>query len=378
MSPGNGNSNPSGTGSATSKQPDNYQSERALRKLAILMAIGPIAVVIYLLRGSQVFGQFFTSLGVGIVVAGASLLVGGLLGFLFGIPRTLQQSGPLKRPTPKTDGGDSQKTGADNSEPVANSSPARDYEDNTNLEQISDWLTKILVGVGLTQVRAIGEKLYLLGGEVSSALGSPNGNRTFALALIILNLVIGFLFSYLWTRLYLPGAFREADRQSRAIINQMEKAVKSMAQFGVGKAPEPARSGAMRKVLLEGSETIQPGPIPNDPWKNQFEGRSENNGRRLSGKVTPVAGRPDLYSILLSVDSTDPVNHPLSGVVQFFLHPTFTNQKPIVKVGPNGKAELNLVAWGAFTVGALADNGATKLELDLSELETAPVEFRSR
>jgi len=29
-------------------------------------------------------------------------------------------------------------------------------------------------------------------------------------------------------------------------------------------------------------------------------------------------------------------------------------------------------------VGALADNGATKLELDLAELKSAPTEFRNR
>jgi hypothetical protein len=39
---------------------------------------------------------------------------------------------------------------------------------------------------------------------------------------------------------------------------------------------------------------------------------------------------------------------------------------------------LKLTAWGAFTVGVLADEGRTKLELDLSELEDAPEDFRSR
>jgi len=64
--------------------------------------------------------------------------------------------------------------------------------------------------------------------------------------------------------------------------------------------------------------------------------------------------------------------------VQFFLHDTFKNDRPIVTVGPNGAAELKLTAWGAFTVGAIADDGRTKLELDLQTLEDAPVEFRGR
>ena len=65
-------------------------------------------------------------------------------------------------------------------------------------------------------------------------------------------------------------------------------------------------------------------------------------------------------------------------MVQFFLHDTFRNQRPVVTVGSDGVAELKLRAWGAFTVGALADEGQTKLELNLEELETAPQEFRDR
>ena len=65
------------------------------------------------------------------------------------------------------------------------------------------------------------------------------------------------------------------------------------------------------------------------------------------------------------------------GSVQFFLHDTFANSKPVVAVGPNGVAELTLDAWGAFTVGAIADFGLTRLELDLAELDEAPSSFKS-
>lgn len=53
--------------------------------------------------------------------------------------------------------------------------------------------------------------------------------------------------------------------------------------------------------------------------------------------------------------------------MQFYLHPTFTNNKPIVPV-VNGIAELNLRAWGAFTIGAITSNN-TLLEIDLAELK---------
>ena len=40
-------------------------------------------------------------------------------------------------------------------------------------------------------------------------------------------------------------------------------------------------------------------------------------------------------------------------------------------------AELALDAWGAFTVGAIADSGLTRLELDLAEIDEAPSSFKS-
>ena len=102
------------------------------------------------------------------------------------------------------------------------------------------------------------------------------------------------------------------------------------------------------------------------------------NSRRLDADVQRIAGGKDLYSIELSVESTEPEKRPLNGEVRFFLHDTFANDRPVVTVGPDGRAELRLKAWGAFTVGALADGGDTKLELDLSDLPNAPDDFRSR
>lgn len=308
-------------------------------------------------------------MGIGLLVAAAALVIGGLLGFLFGIPRTLQQAisvtntnssdGNAGTPTPNTTGGD-----------------RTEFQANTNLEQISDWLTKILVGVGLTQVTAIGQKFDRLSSSVSLALGDTSGNRSFALALIIFPLIAGFLFSYLWTRLYLPGAFRKAELDAlRLKVEQVDIRSKDnqAAALGTGKGDAPE----VTKKLLEVTEGIAPGN-PSDPWKGRFGGQNINNNRELRAEVRPLVGSLDLYSIRLTVSSLQQQTNPLTGVVQFFLHPTFNNDKPIVTVGPYGVAELNLKAWGAFTVGALADDGQTRLELDLSTLDTAPVQFRNR
>lgn len=122
-------------------------------------------------------------------------------------------------------------------------------------------------------------------------------------------------------------------------------------------------------------DQISPGSVPDDPWKGVF-GESENESRKLEAKVMQSANA-GYYRVHLKLRSLNPEVNPLKGSVQFFLHDTFSNSKPVVAVGPNGVAELTLDAWGAFTVGAIADSGLTRLELDLAEIEEAPSSFKS-
>ena len=144
------------------------------------------------------------------------------------------------------------------------------------------------------------------------------------------------------------------------------------AAMGVGRIETKESDAAIA------SETDRKEEGQDDPWKGMFDGESKRNNRELQAEVLSLPGSENYYSICLRVISTQPKLDPLQGSVQFFLHPTFRNDRPIVRVGPNGVAELKLTAWGAFTVGAITDNGKTKLELDLAQLETAPLEFRSR
>jgi hypothetical protein len=84
----------------------------------------------------------------------------------------------------------------------------------------------------------------------------------------------------------------------------------------------------------------------------------------------------DWFNVNLEVISTDS-NNPLTGDVIFHLHPSFPYQT-ITCPAINGKAKLDLVAFGAFTVGVECDGGNTRLELDLAEVANVPVVFKSR
>ncbi len=132
------------------------------------------------------------AVGGGLVVAGAAAVLGGALGFLFGVPRT--RTGDPAPPGPAVGGG------------------SDSYAPNTNLEQVSDWLTKVLLGVGLTQLGSLGTRLHQLGAALAPALGGDPGTAPFAAALVLYFLVLGFLGSWLATRLLLPRALSDADR----------------------------------------------------------------------------------------------------------------------------------------------------------------------
>src|SRR5687768_7771174 len=128
------------------------------------------------------------------LTCGASIATGGLLGFLFGIPRTPPETG---------------KNGAEAAGVASDDQGNRlPYLPNTNLEQISDWLTKILVGVGLTQISSLPLKLDALAGYTAGCFA---GSKATALAVLVYFSLAGFLIGFLWTRLYLPRALRDAD-----------------------------------------------------------------------------------------------------------------------------------------------------------------------
>ena len=201
------------------------ESHKALRALRIVMLIGLVSVPAFAAQTGSWKG-FFLALSVGLLVAGSAAFVGGTLGFLFGIPRTLQREGGSA-------GNESSAPGA-----AATSSERVGYRANTNLEQISDWLTKILVGVGLTQIRELRGALVSLSAFAAQGLGGQAYSQVFALALLSYYAVLGFLFGYLWTRLFLAGALRVADQAAIGELTAEVEKVKKNAEQADRKVEE--------------------------------------------------------------------------------------------------------------------------------------------
>jgi CheY-like chemotaxis protein len=164
-------------------------------------------ITISFLTISILTGLFFVLIqGVGtrtmaVLWALAVLAAGALTGFLFGIPRVLQSNEPVST---------IHETQQDeNTETV--SRPIYRMQVNTNLEQISDWLTKIIVGFGLIELRNVPDHVNRLTVFIAKGLGNPPQAQVLAIALVLYFFVIGFLGGYLMTRIYLAQAFSRAD-----------------------------------------------------------------------------------------------------------------------------------------------------------------------
>jgi tetratricopeptide (TPR) repeat protein len=119
-------------------------------------------------------------------------------GFLFGIPKVLQDDGK-------------------------NTATRSIYGQlvNNNLVEVSDWLCKIIVGVGLIELRDVPEGVDRLAAALARDLG-PGFSHAYAGGLIVYFVAIGFLSGYLLTRLFLATQFRLADLEALGAEKQVE------------------------------------------------------------------------------------------------------------------------------------------------------------
>jgi hypothetical protein len=168
----------------------------ASRVIFLLWLVSGIGLVSLLLpAGARVSQDDWAGalivIGSGLFLAGASVLAGALVGFLFGVPRRQEAEAPLPQ----------------ESKSSLESAP---YRPNTNLEQISDWLTKIMVGIGLTQIPTIVGFFQELGKNAGPAFGQTPSGEIIAISIVIHYLLVGFFQGFLLAYLWLPGAFFRA------------------------------------------------------------------------------------------------------------------------------------------------------------------------
>lgn len=393
----------------------------------LLLAVCFLAALLLFAIGVDkvTFWALLRAFGIGFTALAASFLVGAGAGFIFAIPRAvtpnassasaaLPQAPPIGAPASTGSAPTDEKN-------VPRALSLSLFGSNSNLEKVSDWLTTILVGISLTQFDAITQRLDRAGFALSCSMaldGASNCNdRVIGHAIIIFGAALGFLWLYLWTRRYLLGEWTrgvteafEVERQSfeKQVARNAElagyvggaKAGSAADKFAAEQAPTTTAEapGALdqrlitRVRLLENASTptpllwdnIQPAlrvPAtlrPDDPWWDRFGSRSLVDGYRVEAYVSPKPVRGLSHSVRITVSR--PAGST-ANTIRLFLHPTFPHLAPIVGFDASGKATLDLLAYGAFTVGvAVADPTASKpilLELDLTAVD-APSDWKAR
>ena len=265
--------------------------KNARRLLVGGMVMGLVLPAVYAVQAETIV-QFVSVTSVGLIVAAASLTLGGLLGFIFGIPRFLQEG---------------RETGPDQDTPEGpRNNRHAPYAGNTSLEQISDWLTKILIGVGLTQLANIPGALADLGDSVAVGLGGFPGASVFVPGLVVFAILDGFFLGYLWTRLYLPSLFAESD--VRAVIASARQegfdagehnVVRASSEAAAVAVPESAKGARTRLKALWVDD--QPTNNANEiQWLEKLLGIEFETKTSTDEALEALAANPNGYALVIS------------------------------------------------------------------------------
>lgn len=178
----------------------------------------------------------------------ASIAAGGAIGFLFGIPRAGGAATPAANPAGKAPSAAPDTAGVPAMPNAAAAGGGADgagaaLRPNTNLEEVSDWLTKIIVGLGLVHLQELPGIVAATAANAAAGLSAhPTASHTsLATALIVGFAIEGFFLGYIYTRLFLQVAFARSDTDLRGSSRDALDALLASAPV---EKPDAAVSGA--------------------------------------------------------------------------------------------------------------------------------------
>lgn len=133
------------------------------------------------------------------------------------------------------------------------------------------------------------------------------------------------------------------------------------------------------RTAVETAQVIADRPVPpglsepsryrDDPQKGRFGSESSRDGFTLSASFRNVTR--NFVEIVLEVVAPSGAGMDNLECVQFYLHNSF-DPDVVPALFKDGRAELTLIAYGGFTVGAWVACRQVALELDLSKIRGAP------
>jgi uncharacterized integral membrane protein len=330
------------------------------------ISIGVIAIIVISLclkTKNEVHYPFWSNLGLFVCVALAAMLVGGFMGFLFGIPRSVQNN---------------------------DNNPLTGTRDNTNLEQISDWLTKIIIGVSLTQIQEIRKNFDTITLNLVKGF-SPNSQLIaypFVSGLIIFSAIAGFMIIYIWSRMYLQIKLKQiGDVMKRVAETIQEKVDKMSVELEITSLKNTKTKFNRQRTRTLDAETatpefksvvdlVKPGAITviDDSQKFRWGGKPNAGGYQLTATYEKNA-TGESFHVKLTVSPESP-SGTLTGFVYFFLHDSYYPNSVGSVQATDNKAVMEIDAVEAFTVGAVCLDPQVKLELDMNTDDNAPEDLK--
>ena len=181
-----------------------------------------------------------------ILYMGAAAALAAILGLIFGVPRARTEY---------------------------SAEASERYSSNSNLEQISDWLTKLLVGAGLVELTNLPGLIGRASDFFAADLQVANA-QAFAASALLYGSGVGFAAGYLWTRLRFRLLLESSDKAATDMSRKERRIFTALkaAQAGSGEV-ESTRDlqRAARRAVATSSQDDQTRAIL---WVDDFP---ENN-----------------------------------------------------------------------------------------------------
>jgi hypothetical protein len=234
----------------TSTAPRELSNPALIFYLCLASLVGPLFGLIALaIRMAKVGYGAQAALGCG-MAALASSAVGGVMGFVFGHPR-------------ESDSIDAGGDGADDNDGVEDdvrrsggASRKPRFAANGSMQQIADWLPKLIIGAGLVGLKDLTGWLGRVGGSIGASLAiDADAGRVIGASAVVYFAAIGFLAVYVHTRTIIAVMLARSADAIAAAEKAVQAATQRVAQ-GVSDAVAQTVTREARSALHAVSESV--------------------------------------------------------------------------------------------------------------------------
>lgn len=205
--------------------------QRGVLIVTVAMLVAMIVVAAFLAAAARDGGAGVTAF----VLFVAACAVGAVLGFLFGLPRSRVAD-------------------------LSTTQTSTFYLTNSNLIKVSDWLTTIVIGLGLVNLGKVVPALRSLGHALHQPLGGRAYSGAIGISTLIVGVLAGFLLCYLWTSIRVRELLEEAERQNQQTVPELRNQTLAEAREAASRNNVTllVPAGADDESLITG-QTVAPG-----------------------------------------------------------------------------------------------------------------------